>query len=55
MEALLKKQREAFLAEGFVSAESRIDRLERAISLLHDNQDVIADAIDQMMGEGKNR
>ena len=50
MEALLKKQREAFLAEGFVSAESRIDRLERAISLLHDNQDVIADAVDQDFG-----
>ncbi len=50
MKALLQKQRDAFVAEGFVSAETRIDRLDRAISLLYDNQDAIAEAIDQDFG-----
>jgi coniferyl-aldehyde dehydrogenase len=50
MEALLQRQRDAFVAEGFVSAEARVDRLERAIALLYDNQDAIADAIDQDFG-----
>jgi coniferyl-aldehyde dehydrogenase len=50
MEALLEKQRAAFLAEGFVSAETRLDRLNRALLLVHDNQTAIADAIDQDFG-----
>ena len=50
MKALLQKQRDAFVAEGFVSAETRIDRLDRAISLLYDNQDAIAEALDQDFG-----
>ncbi len=50
MKALLQKQRDAFVAEGFVSAETRIDRLGRAISLLYDNQDAIAEALDQDFG-----
>ncbi|MBW2546786.1 MAG: coniferyl aldehyde dehydrogenase [Deltaproteobacteria bacterium] len=50
MKALLQKQRDAFVAEGFVSAEARVDRLDRAISLLHDNRDAIADALDQDFG-----
>jgi coniferyl-aldehyde dehydrogenase len=50
MEALLEKQRGAFLAEGFVSAETRLDRLNRALLLVHDNQTAIVDAIDQDFG-----
>ncbi|RLB47063.1 MAG: coniferyl aldehyde dehydrogenase [Deltaproteobacteria bacterium] len=50
MKALLQKQRDAFVAEGFVSAEARVDRLDRAISLLHDNRDAIPDALDQDFG-----
>lgn len=50
MRALLQKQRDAFIAEGFVGAETRIDRLDRAISLVHDNRDTIADALDQDFG-----
>jgi coniferyl-aldehyde dehydrogenase len=50
MKALLEKQRAAFVAEGSVSAETRLDRLERALCILHDNQNEIADAIDQDFG-----
>jgi coniferyl-aldehyde dehydrogenase len=50
MKELLEKQRAAFIAEGPVSAETRLDRLERALSLLHDHQYEIADAIDQDFG-----
>lgn len=42
---LLEAQRSAFLAEGVVSAETRIDRLSRAIALLHDHQSRIGEAI----------
>lgn len=50
MRALLQKQRDAFIAEGLVSAETRVDRLSRAISLVHDNRETIADALDQDFG-----
>ncbi len=50
MRELLQKQRSAFVAEGFVSAPTRIDRLDRAISVLHDNRDAIADALEQDFG-----
>ncbi len=50
MKALLEKQRTAFVAEGFVSAETRLDRLDRALSLLYDSQGQIADAIEQDFG-----
>ena len=49
MKALLDKQRAAFVAEGFVSAETRLDRLDRALSLIHDHQGEIADALDSEM------
>ena len=42
MKALLQKQKDAFIAEGVVTAPTRIDRLERAIAILHDNQDAIS-------------
>jgi coniferyl-aldehyde dehydrogenase len=50
MKALLEKQRAAFVAEGPVSAETRLDRLERALCILHDHQHEIADTIDQDFG-----
>jgi len=50
MKALLEKQRAAFAAEGFVTAETRLDRLNRALLLVHDNQAAIVDAIDQDFG-----
>lgn len=50
METLLEKQRAAFAAEGFVSAETRLDRLNRALLLVHDNQTAIVDAIDRDFG-----
>jgi coniferyl-aldehyde dehydrogenase len=50
MEGLLDKQRAAFVAEGFVSAETRLDRLNRALSLIHEHQVEIVDAIDQDFG-----
>ena len=50
MEALLQTQRAAFEQEGPVGAETRIDRLTRAIALLFDNQQSIAEAIDQDFG-----
>ncbi len=43
--AALDKQRQAFTAEGAVSAETRIDRIDRAINLIYDNQDKIAEAL----------
>lgn len=50
MKALLEKQRAAFVAEGSVSAETRIDRISRAISILYDNQVEITDAIERDFG-----
>ena len=34
MQDVLKAQRESYLQEGYVSAEARIDRLNRAIDVL---------------------
>ena len=50
MRALLGKQRAAFMADGFASAETRLDRLDRALALIHDHQAEIADTIDQDFG-----
>ena len=50
MKTLLESQKAAFVADGFVSAETRVERLDRAISLLYDNRDAIADALDQDFG-----
>jgi len=41
----LKLQRKAFQAEGFVELGTRIDRIERCIALLVDNQKPICDAL----------
>jgi coniferyl-aldehyde dehydrogenase len=45
MVAVLARQREAFLAELPVTAATRIDRIDRAIHLLVDNEGRIADAL----------
>ena len=45
MAALLARQREAFLAGVPVTAATRIDRIDRAIHLLADNEGRIADAL----------
>jgi coniferyl-aldehyde dehydrogenase len=45
MTALLARQRQAFLSDMPVSAETRIDRIERAIHLLSDNEGRIADCL----------
>ena len=43
--ALLEHQRQAFLAEGEVLAQTREERLDRCISLLVDHQDTICQAL----------
>jgi coniferyl-aldehyde dehydrogenase len=50
MHALLDAQRQAFHAEGAPPAAVRIDRLDRAIGLLVDHADAIADAMRQDFG-----
>jgi coniferyl-aldehyde dehydrogenase len=50
MKALLEKQRAAFVGEGFVSAETRLDRLDRALSVIHDNQNEIVSALERDFG-----
>ena len=50
MESVLKLQKEAFSAEGIVTAEPRIDRLNRAIDLLINNQDEFCQAMSSDFG-----
>ena len=45
MKATLEKQREAYLKEGVVSAETRIDRLQRAVDVLIKYNEKIVDAL----------
>lgn len=45
MKATLQAQRDAYLAEGVVSAETRIDRMQRAIDTLIKHQDKAAEAL----------
>lgn len=45
MQAVLGRQKQAYLAEGIVSAETRIDRLDRAINLLEKHGSGFADAM----------
>tara|TARA_R110002110_G_scaffold205066_7_gene416907 strand:+ start:30452 stop:31912 length:1461 start_codon:yes stop_codon:yes gene_type:complete len=45
MQTVLQAQRDAYLQEGFVSAETRINRLDRGIDVLVRYQDKIADAM----------
>lgn len=50
MLALLDRQRQAYLAEGEVSADVRNDRIERAAQLLLDNKDKLAEAMSSDFG-----
>ncbi len=45
MRALLEAQRTSFFAEGPVTAETRIDRLRRAVAVIYENERRIVDAI----------
>lgn len=45
MQAILEKQRRAFQLEPHVEYGTRIDRLDRAIALLVDNQEAICEAL----------
>lgn len=45
MQSVLERQRSAFLAEGYVTAQTRIDRLDRAIALLGKYDQQICDAL----------
>ena len=47
MQDALQAQRESYLQEGFVSAETRIDRLNRAIDVLVRHADRISEAINK--------
>ena len=47
---LLELQRRAFELEGHVEYGTRIDRLDRAIALLVDNQDAICAALSEDYG-----
>ena len=47
MQDVLKAQRESYLQEGYVSAEARIDRLNRAIDVLVRHADRISEAINK--------
>jgi coniferyl-aldehyde dehydrogenase len=50
MKRLLERQKKAFLDDGFVSAETRIDRITRAINLLVDNQNNLCEAMSADFG-----
>lgn len=50
MQAILEKQRQAFLQEGYPSLDVRIDRINRVEALLHDNLDALCDAMSQDFG-----
>ncbi len=45
MQQVLANQKQAYLAEGFVTAETRIDRLDRGIDVLLEYQDKLVDAL----------
>ena len=47
---VLERQRRAYLAEGDVTAETRIDRLRRAIDLLKKHGDRLCEAMDADFG-----
>ena len=50
MTEILKKQQQAFLEEGPVSAEVRIDRLTRAYKMIAENQEAIIEACNKDFG-----
>ena len=50
MKNLLERQREAYLAEGVVSAATRIDRLQRAIAVLKNYEKQFVEAMSADFG-----
>lgn len=50
METILARQKHAFLHDGYVSAEMRIDRIERVIGLLIDNETELCRAMNADFG-----
>ncbi len=48
--AALTLQKRAYMDEGMVTAETRIDRIDRAIAILVDHQDAFADALSRDFG-----
>ena len=50
MQGLLDRQRDAYLAEGVVSAATRIDRLERAIQAVKKHQKAFVEAMNDDFG-----
>ena len=45
MQAVLDRQKQAYLAEGIVSVETRIDRIDRAIAILQNHGERLSDAM----------
>jgi coniferyl-aldehyde dehydrogenase len=50
LQAILENQRAAFRAEGPVALATRLDRIDRCIALLVDNQEAICAAVDRDFG-----
>ena len=50
LEVALERQRSAFYAEGVVSLETRMDRLDRCLALLVDHQQELIDAVNSDFG-----
>ena len=50
MREIFEGQRRAFLADGVVTAETRIDRLDRVRQMIRDNQDAIVEACNRDFG-----
>lgn len=50
MRDILKKQQEAFIQEGFVSADTRIERVMRLNQMIGENKQLIVDACDNDFG-----
>ena len=54
MQGLLDRQRDAYLAEGVVSAATRIDRLERAIQAVKKHQKAFVEAMNDDLAIAAN-
>lgn len=50
MQAVLERQRSAYLAEGVVTSATRIDRLERAVQVVKKHQQAFVDAMNEDFG-----
>ena len=50
MQIVLDRQKQAYIAEGRVSAETRIDRIDRAINILKKNGDKLSEAMNADFG-----